>query len=163
MRLYGTDLRDRIAAAGLEARVEHMGARLAPERCAATASSRPAGRPTTRASPTSTSALGQGRCPAAELTAQPSVWTSRVRTSSRETSRFSTQSRVTASTKPIQPRTASCTVGVRSPPASADRVEHALRVDAPVLVDDGAHLGVAADAAAQQRGVPARVLLDVAR
>ena len=31
VRLYGTDLRDRIAAAGLEARVEHLGARLTPE------------------------------------------------------------------------------------------------------------------------------------
>src|SRR6185503_13897694 len=40
-------------------------------------------------------------------------------------------------------------------------VEDALGVDAPVLVDDRAHLGVAADAAAQQRCVPARVLLDV--
>jgi hypothetical protein len=31
VRLYGTDLRDRIAAAGLDARVEHLGARLTPE------------------------------------------------------------------------------------------------------------------------------------
>jgi SAM-dependent methyltransferase len=30
VRLYGTDLRDRIAAAGLDARVEHLGERLTP-------------------------------------------------------------------------------------------------------------------------------------
>jgi len=120
VRLYGTDLRDRIAAAGLQARVVHMG-RAAHARAGVPPPARPGRRRPRRHELDRRLPGGQAGAPAAELTAQPSVCTSSARTSSRETSRFSAQSRVTASTKPIHPRTAKRIAGVRSPPCALPR------------------------------------------
>ena len=82
-------------------------------------------------------------------------------TSARDGSRRSIHSRLTASTKPIQPRTASRSIGPRDA-RLPQPLQHADRQRLADAVDDRPHLGVAPDPPAHQRDEATRVVLDVA-
>src|SRR3954468_22237656 len=100
-----------------------------------------------------------------------SAWMSRSRSSSRLSSRRSSHSRLAASAKPTQPRTAMRTPGDGSPPRGGPRgggaaaarevAEDAGGHRRADVLDDGRDLAVGADAGAQHGRVAAGVRVDV--